>query len=341
MADRPNLDGRGSFGGVTAAPIDTEAGRLIAVVGGVDPAAVSLGRWLVYNYLNDRLWLPFFTALFTLAGAIAAVPIVLRSIRPTVEAASLVGPGRLQERLPEAGVVRELAPIVRAFNQALDRVSEAFEAKRRFIADVAHELRTPLAVLNLQIDSLPQGLQKIDLQRMVYRLEQMVGQMLDAERMKLAVPRREPVDLVEVAKEAVADITPIALSNGYEVAFHSDVETLVVEGDPAAILRALANLLGNAVAHGGGHGTVEVRVLDSYAVDIADEGPGISLEARDRIFEPFHRERWDKDGCGLGLHLVSEIMSLHGGRVSLLRSSVGATFRLEFRASVEVREYAS
>jgi signal transduction histidine kinase len=161
----------------------------------------------------------------------------------------------------------------------------------------------------------------------------MVGQMLDAERLALATRQREPVDLVALVRAAVADVAPLAVANGYEVAVEAQADAVIVEADPHAVLRALMNLLGNAIAHGGNAGTIEVRISKGGRIDVADQGPGVAADARERIFEPFHRERWDRDGCGLGLHLVREIMRGHGGDVRLLDSAAGALFRLDFRTA--------
>ena len=182
----------------------------------------------------------------------------------------------------------------------------------------------------MHIDALPEGRARTDLRRTVFRLGQMVGQMLDSERLALAARRREKVDLVALSKSAVAEIAPLAVAGGYDIAFAAEAERMVVEADPHAVLRALLNLLGNAIAHGGNGGTIEVRVSARATIDVSDEGSGVAADARERIFEPFSRERWDRDGCGLGLHLVREIMRGHGGDVRLIGTEGGAVFRLDF-----------
>jgi signal transduction histidine kinase len=329
-AEFGGIGAAGRTGDVSVASADSPSGPMLIAAGGVSPDSVTAGAWL--GYLNRELFtlVPVGSALFTLLGALIAIPLVLRSVRPTVAAAARLDPADPTQRLPETGVVKELLPLVRAFNQALGRLETAFERRRRFIADVAHELRTPLAILNMHIEALPDAPPKPDLRRAVYRLGQMVGQMLDSERLALAARRRERIDLVALVRAAAADIAPLALASGYEIAFTSAGDRIEVEADSHAVTRALANLLGNAVAHGGGSGTIEVHVARPGRVDVSDMGPGIPAEARERIFDPFHRERWDRDGCGLGLHLVREIMSAHGGTVQLVDSDPGSRFRLEF-----------
>jgi signal transduction histidine kinase len=329
-AELRNIGAAGLTGEVSVGTIDSPAGRMIITAGGIEPQAVTFPLWLLYIYREGFFWAPLLTAAVTLLGAVVAIPILLRSVRPTARAVTELDPSDLTQRLPEKGIVGELLPIVRAFNGALDRLQEAFERRKRFIADVAHELRTPLAVLNMHVEALPLADRKPDLQRTVFRLGQMVGQMLDSERLALAGRQRQPVDLVELSRASVAEVAPLAVANGYELAFEAEQERVTITGDAHAISRAVANLLGNAVAHGGGSGLIEVRVKRNRSIEVSDQGPGVAIEARSRIFEPFHRERWDKDGCGLGLHLVSEVMVAHGGQASIQGSPSGAVFRLEF-----------
>ena len=324
-----NFGTMGPAGEALIDTIETPVGTALAATGGI--ISDSIGFWGFFDYIQANYFflMPLITGFITLAGALLAIPIVLRSLRPTTTAAASLDPADLTRRLPEKGVVKQLLPLVRAFNAALDRVADAFERRRRFIADVAHELRTPLAVLNMHVEQLPAESAKSDLQRTVFRLSHMVGQMLDAERLTLAGRPHEQIDLVELARCAVADIAPLGIANGYDVSLIAARPELLVHGDPHAIGRAVSNLLGNAIAHGGGTGSIEVRVSDRR-IEVADQGPGIPPEARERIFEPFRRERWDRDGCGLGLHLVREIMRAHHGEASVTSNGVGAVFRLQF-----------
>ncbi len=310
-----------------------ERGELTVIAGGADPATIGRVGFNLYLYRLGAVWFIIGTVALAIPAIAIIVPLVLRGVRPLADEAARIDPADLGHRLPERGAVKELLPLVRAFNSALDRVAEAFDRRRRFIADVAHELRTPLAVLNMHVESLPAGGRKPDLQRGVFRLGQMVGQMLDAERLALAARRREAVDLVALTRETVADIAPLAVASGYEIAVTAELDSSHVEADPHAITRAIGNLLGNAVAHGGNRGLIETRVGPGPIIEVSDQGPGIAAEARERIFEPFRRERWDRDGCGLGLHLVREIMTAHGGTAALVSSSSGTTFRLAFPAS--------
>lgn len=320
----------GPAGETMISRVDTAAGPAVIAGGGIVSASITVPDFLLYMGENQFWWAPLLTAIFALGGALLVAPIMIRGLRSSVSSAADIHPNDLTKRLPDEGVVKELLPLVRAFNNALDRLAAAAEQRKRFIADVAHELRTPLAVLNMHIDGIPAGSVKSSLQRTIFRLSHMVGQMIDAERLALRGCRREMVDLVGLARSAMADVAPLAVSHGYEMAFSSEKEEVTIDADPDAISRALANLLGNAVAHGGGGGTIDVYVTADHKVDVSDEGPGVSLEARARIFEPFHRERWDRDGCGLGLHLVREIMRAHGGEATVVSSVRGARFRLDF-----------
>lgn len=122
----------------------------------------------------------------------------------------------------------------------------------------------------------------------------------------------------------------MALAAGYDLSLAAPERPVLVTGDEHALSRAVGNLIGNAVAHGGGAGQIQVTVREWRTIEGDDDGPGVAGTIATTLFEPFCRERTDRDGCGLGLHLVREIMRSHGGDAVLLERGPGATFRLEF-----------
>jgi signal transduction histidine kinase len=307
----------------------TEAGPVTIVLGGVRTSELPAAEWGLIGLAIAVATVPPVLLLFLVLGVVV-LPLVLSALRRLRNAVAAVDGTDLDRRLPEGELVSELRPVARAFNAALDRVQASAERRDRLVADIAHELRTPLAVLSLRAEELPDSPEKPELRRGLERLSGMVSQILDSERLGAPDRRREPVDLVELARGAVAGIAPLAISQGYDLEFAAEAEPVVVQGDPAALGRAISNLLSNAVAHAGGGGTIAVRVTAAGAVEVQDQGQGVAPEARERVFEPFYRERWDKDGCGLGLHLVQEVMRAHGGRAEAAQAPTGALFRLVF-----------
>jgi len=309
---------------------DTAGGDLWIAAGGIDPATISLGDSFRYFLTQGLLPVLLALGLMGLIAMLVALPLLTRALRPLTADVEAIRPDRPDRRIRESEVPRELLPLARGLNAALDRLSDELTRRKRFIADVAHELRTPLAILSLQIEALqaPQG--KEDLRRIVARLSQLVAQMLDVERLSMAARPGREIDLAEIAREVVTDMAPLALAAGYEIGLDSPAEPVMVAGDPQALGRALANLVGNAVAHGGGAGNIRVAVGEDRSVEVSDGGPGIPQALRPQLFEPFSRARWDRDGCGLGLHLTREIMRAHGGEARLVESASGACFRLEF-----------
>ena len=223
-----------------------------------------------------------------------------------------------------------MLPLVRAFNSTLERLAAELGRRKRFIADAAHELRTPLAVVSLRVDALKDETAKQELRRGVDQLVHLVSQMLDLERLSLSGRERSLVDLAAIARDVAADLAPTAIKAGYDLSLEAPDEPVMVRGDPHAISRAITNLISNSVAHGGGGGLIRVVVGADRTVDVADEGPGVPEALQARLFEPFSRGSQNEEGCGLGLHLTREIMRAHGGEVCLVPGQSGATFTLRF-----------
>lgn len=280
-----------------------------------------------------------------LAANVVAIPIFLLLAlvtlisTPLIVRRALVGVARIADearrisgnsrgnRLTEAAVPVEIVPLVRAVNEALDRLDEEHERQRRFVAAAAHELRTPIAILRLKVDAAENAASR-SLSIDVARLGTLAEQLLDLHRLEEGGPH-EPIDLGRLAKRVAAELAPLLIEMERSVSVSLGPQQ-PVQGDPGAIERVLSNLIQNAAEHGGRQ--VVVRVHGS-CIDVEDNGPGIPVDDRERVFEPFHRLRPRQTGAGLGLNLVKQVMELHGGQVTILESpSGGALIRLQFAA---------
>jgi signal transduction histidine kinase len=303
---------------------------VLLAVGGVDPRTLASGDSLGASWGEGVLLILGGIAVVGFAAMLIALPILSRALRPlAVEAASIL-PQDPARRLDEGKAPRELLPLVRGFNAALDRLASELGRRKRFIADAAHELRTPLAVVSLRVEALQDETAKQELRRGLGRLVHLVSQMLDVERMSLSGRQRSPVDLAAVARDVVADLAPTAVKSGYDLSLEAPDAPVEVIAEEQAIARALTNLVSNAVQHGGGRGQIIVAVSDARTIDVTDEGAGVPQSLQPRLFEPFSRGSSNAEGSGLGLHLTREIMRAHGGEVLLMPSRRGATFRLSF-----------
>lgn len=267
-----------------------------------------------------------------LATAIAT-PLVVRSalagLAVVAEQADRIDVQRRGARLSAAYVPDEIAPLVAAVNAALARLDDGYARHQRFVADAAHELRTPIAILNTRLESLPSGPEKARLREDCARLATLAEQLLDIQRLEQNHNPFTPVDLVAVAQNVTAELAPLAIAAGYDIALDSTPGRVETIGDQPALERALSNLVQNAIQHGGGRGRISVRVNRAATIEVRDQGAGIPAAQRSAIFEPFYRVTPRDRGAGLGLSMVREIAELHGGHVAVLdEASGGACFRL-------------
>lgn len=268
------------------------------------------------------------------AAALLVTPRVVRSalagLGQAVAQAQRIDVERRGVRLPLDDVPVEVVPLVSAVNAALARLDKGHERHKRFLAAAAHELRTPVAILQTRLASLPAGADKTRLLQDVTRLATVTEQLLDLERLDQQATSFARLDLAELAQRVVVDLAPLAFLAGYQVDFTAASERAPVWGDGPAIERALTNLVQNAIEHGGRSGTIAIRV-EAVTIEVCDDGDGIPLGEREHIFEPFSRLRSQCRGLGLGLNLVREIMHRHGGDVVALDSaSGGACLRMTF-----------
>jgi len=310
-----------------AARLPSPAGE-VRVMFGVRPQEESF----VIEVLSDMkvVFLPFLA--FTLLTAFLSVPVLVRralaSLGRITEIATSIDIDRRGQRLPVETVPEEVLPLVEAVNAALERLDLGYTQQKRFLADAAHELRTPIAILQTNLEAMPDSRLQQKLLNDVGRLANTAEQLLDLHRMDNGMQRMEEVDLVQICKSVAGDLAPNAIAAGYELSFSADRERIPAHGDAGALERAVTNLVRNAIEHGGGAGSIQVLASHPNVIAVRDDGPGIPADQRQAVFEPFYRVTPKRSGAGLGLNLVKQIVQRHGGEIDIVPSDRGAHFRI-------------
>jgi signal transduction histidine kinase len=269
-------------------------------------------------------------------GALVLIPLVVRLVtrplRRLAADAALVTPGTLALRLNESGLGFELQRLAQAVNAALGRIEQGVARQRLYAANAAHELRTPIAILGLHVDQLEPSERRCRLQSDVARIQTLVEQLVTVARLgQNHVAIDEPIDLVRLLQDVVADRAPLAIREAREVEFSSDVSALGILGNRQALFSALANIVDNAIRAEPAGGAVLVALSAGGRAIVCDHGPGIAPENRTHVFEPFWRGTSTRGGAGLGLAIVKEILDRHHATVEIIDTEGGgATFHLQF-----------
>jgi two-component system sensor histidine kinase MprB len=256
--------------------------------------------------------------------------------RLTDDAERIAATGNLNERT-DAGRSDELGRLARAFNTMLEALSSSVRAQRQLVADASHELRTPLASARANLEllelhgTLPAAERKrivadalVELREMTHLIEELV----ELARGDVKAPAKQPLRLDHLVEEAVANVT-----RRTPAAFRTSMEPTVVDASPAAVTRAIGNLLDNAVKWNGDGAPIDVTVKDG-AVTVRDHGPGIDPADLPHVFDRFYRAPRARalPGSGLGLAIVRQVAEAHGGAVTAARAEDGGSvFTLELR----------
>jgi two-component system sensor histidine kinase TctE len=246
--------------------------------------------------------------------------------------------------IPERHVYQEVQVLTNTINELLQRLAYGIASQQRFIANAAHQLRTPLAGLKLQaaralreqnVEAMQPAL--VQIQNSADRMAHLTSQLLVLARSEPIEGDYElvPVDLVELARSTCMEFVPKALQRNIELGFESDEPELIIQGDAILLRELLANLLDNAITYGSEHGNILIKLErnPTPCLIVEDDGPGIPESERQRIFERFYRIPGTSGvGCGLGLAIVKEIADLHKARLQLrpFNERVGTRIELKF-----------
>lgn len=272
----------------------------------------------------------------------------LRPLKTIAETAERVTASGLDQRIPQTNDSPEAGRVIQVLNRMMDRLEASFRQATRFSADASHELKTPLAVMQGELENALQAATPGSTEQRLFsnlleetqRLTTITRSLLllaqaDAGQLKLSL---QPVELSAELEDVIDDARVLAESSRlrFEVAIERGLR---VQGDRSLLRTALFNLIGNAIKYNESGGVLSVRltVADQRIVlDVANTGPGIPPAEQEKVFERFHRVRRagesSADGIGLGLSLAREIVRAHGGELSLAESRPGWT-----RFSVSLR----
>jgi two-component system sensor histidine kinase TctE len=247
--------------------------------------------------------------------------------------------------LDETRAPGEVRPLIHEVNALIERLKAMMDAQRRFVADAAHQLRTPFAGLKSQAElakrepvtePVRDALERICVS--AQRCSHLVNQLLTLARNEPEARLNAPLELLDlhrVAQETAAHWAPEALRRNIDLGFESGDHQLPIKGNEASLRDLIDNLIDNAIRYTpeGGHITVRVGYGDSAWLEVEDDGPGISPDQREQVFERFHRIPGSgQPGSGLGLAIVQEVALRHGAQVSIGEGpgDVGALFTVRF-----------
>ena len=286
------------------------------------------------------------TAVVTLIGGVLAYFVsghVLKPLRSFASQVEKVQPNNLTDMKITEDALPEFQQFSVSFNSMLDRLDEGFTAQRQFTGNAAHELRTPLALMQAQLelfsaehpDVLPETADFLKLLReQTERMSQMTKTLLEMSELR-TVPCNDRIEIAPMIEEIFTDLSPLADRNGISLEFDGSG---ILTGSDTLIYRMLFNLTENAIRYNRPNGTVRVKSSKEekhLVIRISDTGYGIPEQYRESIFQPFFRVDKSRSreygGVGLGLSLVWEIAALHGGEVRVEDSSdIGTTIAVAF-----------
>ena len=335
-------------------------GREIRAVAVRVPVEPGTGRGAVMIHVAERLTVRSDSArqimlgmvlpqgLLILAATLAVWYGIARGLRPLAKLRSEIESRSHRDlsALSAAQAPRELEPVINAMNGLLARVSAVLAAQRRFIADAAHQLRTPLAGIKTQTELALRNSRSQDLEATLRQLHtatenttRLVNQLLSLARAEPGEKREhatQPLDLATLARETTMEWVPRAIERDIDLGFDAPDAAATIDGNAFLLKEMINNVLDNALRYTQRGGQVTVRVApDTSVIKLAveDTGPGIPPADRERVFERFYRVlETGSEGCGLGLAIVREIAQSHNAEIALDSgpNGVGTSVQIAF-----------
>lgn len=277
-----------------------------------------------------------FLALLMLVVALS-IKLIMTPISKALNQLGDLSFNRPDLRLDVSGFPSEIQPLAAAINGALDRIGRGIEAQKDFVANAAHELRTPLAVLRAHIDTMNDWAEAAKMRDDVDSMARLVSQLLDTARLDAPEPPElRRIDLTDLARETSRSIWPLVLARGRTLEVKGLDAPVYVQGNFDLLCRAVRNLLENALHHTPPGAAIELEVQPGKIV-VRDRGQGVADDRKAEIFKRFSRgDSRQGGGAGLGLFIVGRIMELHGGAASVDDAEGGgAAFTLQFHEKLD------
>lgn len=295
---------------------------------------------VIAGEMRDHVVIPLVVAVLPLTLAMLfTVRYALRPLdRIARQAAALgaaVGSGGKLTPLDAGHLPLEFHQVVTAINAMLARLEHTLSLQKQFTADAAHELRTPIAVLLLQVDELPPGPEVDNIRDELRGLSSLVNQLLQFAQAEDAVARqRDSVDVGAVARKVCEELAGAAIARRQLIEFDAPDNLMPLLGHPALIETAIRNVVDNAMKYSPAGTAIAVKVDPASRVTVEDHGPGVPEEHKELVFNRFWRgDRRRATGAGIGLALVRRIAQLHGGDARVADcDGGGARFVLSFAA---------
>jgi len=291
----------------------------------------------LYHEIEEEIGWVFLGILLILTVALLATRQSLKSLHEISQQAQDIGPTDPDRRLSADKLPSEIAPLIDAVNGAFARLEQGYRSQRDFSSNVAHEIRTPLAILRSSVERIKDSKLRADIKQDVSRLDRMFEQLIDLSRADASEQAvYSKVDLHKIAVDLATDMASETIRSGRTLAV-TGVPLCYVEGNPGLLTIALGNLVRNALHYSREGSEVEIEVLDRPAGwRVLDRGPGVSENLKDDLFERFNRgssSGHKSVGSGLGLAIVKSVADAHGAKAYIEdRQGGGSVFVFEFVA---------